>query len=54
MEHIESQDKVNFFKESVLMQNYVLSDVVTKVVYFSVVTTAFVFVAILLMTGIHS
>jgi hypothetical protein len=36
------------------MQNYVLSDVVTKVVYFSVVTTAFVFVAILLMTGIHS
>ena len=36
------------------MQNYVLSDVVTKVVYFSVVATAFVFVAILLMTGIHS
>ena len=36
------------------MQNYLLSDVVTKVVYFSVVVTAFVFVAILLMTGIHS
>ena len=37
-----------------MMQNYVLSDVVTKVVYFSLVATAFVFVAILLMTGIHS
>jgi hypothetical protein len=36
------------------MQNYVLSVVVTKVVYFSLVATAFVFVAILQMTGIHS
>ena len=36
------------------MQNYVLSVVVTKVVYFFLVSTAFVFVAILLMTGMHS
>jgi hypothetical protein len=36
------------------MQNFLLSDVVTKVVYFSLVATAFVFVAILLMTGMHS
>jgi hypothetical protein len=36
------------------MQNYLLSVVVTKVVYFSLVATAFVFVAILLVTGMHS
>ena len=35
------------------MQNYLLSVVVTKVVYFSLVATAFVFVAIILMTGMH-
>ena len=36
------------------MEKYVFSDVVTKVVYFSLVATAFVFGAMLLMTGIHS
>jgi hypothetical protein len=36
------------------MKNYVLSDVVTKVVHFSLVATAFVFGAMLLLTGIHS
>ena len=49
-----SQTQVNFFKEQVLTQKYLLSDVVTKVVYFSLVATAFVFVAMLLMAGIHS
>ena len=33
------------------MQKYVFSDVVTKVVHFSLVGTAFVFGAMLLMTG---
>jgi hypothetical protein len=36
------------------MQNYLLSDVLTKVAYFSLVATAFVFVAMLLKAGIHS
>jgi hypothetical protein len=41
------------FEEPVMIRNYVLADVVTKVAYFSLVATAFVFVAILLMTGMH-
>jgi hypothetical protein len=36
-----------------MIRNYVLADVVTKVAYFSLVATAFVFVPILLMTGMH-
>jgi hypothetical protein len=36
-----------------MIGNYVLADVVPKVAYFSLVATAFVFVAILLMTGMH-
>ena len=37
-----------------MIKKHALSDVVTKVAYFSLVATAFVFVAILLMTGMHS
>ena len=37
-----------------MAKNHALFDVLTKVAYFSLVATAFVFVAILLMTGMHS
>ena len=36
-----------------MIRSDVHADVVTKVAYFSLVATAFVFVAILLMTGMH-
>jgi hypothetical protein len=32
---------------------YVLSDVVTKMAYFSLAAAAFVFVAMILVTGLH-
>jgi hypothetical protein len=35
-------------------QNLVLADVVTKAVYFSLILAAFVFVSMLLLTGLHS
>jgi hypothetical protein len=37
-----------------MIKNHAFSDVLTKVAYFSLVATAFVFVAMLLMAGIHS
>ena len=51
--HIGSQDQMKCFEEPVMIRNYVLADVVTKVAYFSLVATAFVFVATLLITGMH-
>jgi hypothetical protein len=33
--------------------DYVLSDVVTKVAYFSLTATAVIFVSMLLLTGLH-
>jgi hypothetical protein len=42
---------VKCFEEPVMIRSDVHADVVTKVAYFSLVATAFVFVAILLMTG---
>jgi hypothetical protein len=37
-----------------MTKNYLLSDVVTKVAYFSLVATAFVFVVMLLLAGMYS
>ena len=37
-----------------MTQDRVLADVVIKTVYFSLAAAAFVFVAMLLLTGIHS
>jgi hypothetical protein len=36
-----------------MMKDYVLSDTVPKAAYFSLVVAAFVFVAMLLLTGMH-
>ena len=36
-----------------MIKNHVLSDIVAKATYFSLVAAAFVFVAMLLMTGLH-
>jgi hypothetical protein len=33
--------------------NYVLSDLITKTSYFSLAAAAFVFVSMLMMTGLH-
>ena len=37
-----------------MIKNYVLSDIVTKATYVCLVAAAFVFIAMLLMTGMHS
>jgi hypothetical protein len=36
-----------------MIKNHVLSDIATKATYFSLVAAAFVFVAMILMTGMH-
>ena len=36
-----------------MIKNYVSSDIATKVTYFFLAAAAFVFVAMLLMTGMH-
>jgi hypothetical protein len=36
-----------------MIKNYAFFDIVTKVAYLSLLTAAFVFVAMLLMTGMH-
>ena len=36
-----------------MIKHYVSSDIATKVTYFSLAAAAFVFVAMLLMTGMH-
>jgi hypothetical protein len=38
---------------SVMAAEYVLADVATKVAYFSLTAVAFVFVSMLLLTGLH-
>jgi len=42
------------FEETVVIKNYVASDVVTKMLYFSFAGAALVFVAMLLLTGLHA
>jgi len=39
--------------EAIVTKNYVLSDVVTKSAYFSLAAATFVFVSLLLLTGLH-
>jgi hypothetical protein len=44
---------LSFFKEEVMIKNFVLSDFGTKTAYFSLVAAAVVFVSMLLLTGLH-
>ena len=37
-----------------MTNNRVLADVVTKTIYFSLAAAAFVFISMLLLTGLHS
>jgi hypothetical protein len=47
-------DRVKFFKGiQVMTKNHALSDVVTKAAYFSLTAAAFIFVSMLLLTGLH-
>jgi hypothetical protein len=46
-------DQVKRFKDRIMIKNYVLSDMVTKATYVCLVAAAFVFIAMLLMTGMH-
>jgi len=39
--------------EEIVTRNYVLSDFTTKIAYFSLAAAAFVFVSMLVMTGLH-
>jgi hypothetical protein len=39
--------------EEMMTINYVLSDFITKTAYFSLAAAAFVFVSMLMMTGLH-
>ena len=41
------------WEEEIVTRNYVLSDFVTKTAYFSLAAAAFVFVSMLMMTGLH-
>jgi hypothetical protein len=41
------------WEEEIVTRNYVLSDFVTKTTYFSLAAAAFVFVSMLMMTGLH-
>jgi hypothetical protein len=41
------------FEEQVMIKHYVLSDMVTKATYVCLVAAAFVFIAMILMTGMH-
>jgi hypothetical protein len=42
------------FQEEIVTKNPVLADVVTKTVYFTLIAAVFVFVSMLLLTGLHS
>jgi hypothetical protein len=41
------------FEEAIVTRDQVVTDVVTKTVYFSLALAAFVFVSMLLLTGLH-
>ena len=41
------------FEEAIVTRNEVVTDVVTKTVFFSLALAAFVFVSMLLLTGLH-
>jgi hypothetical protein len=41
------------FEEAIVTRNEVVTDVVTKTVYFSLALAAFAFVSMLLLTGLH-
>ena len=41
------------WEEEIVTRNYVLSDFVTKTAYFSLAAAAFLFVSMLMMTGLH-
>jgi len=40
-------------REVVVAKNYVVSDIATIIVYFSLAAAAFIFVSMLLLTGLH-
>jgi hypothetical protein len=42
------------FQEAIVTNNRALADVVAKAIYFSMAAAAFVFVSMLLLTGLHS
>jgi hypothetical protein len=41
------------FQEAIVTKNLVLADVATKTAYFSMAVASFVFVSMLLLTGLH-
>ena len=41
------------WEEEIVTRNYVLSDFVTKIAYFSLAAAAFAFVSMLMMTDLH-
>ena len=41
------------FEEAIVTRDQVVTDVLTKTVYFSLALAAFVFVSMLLLTGLH-
>jgi hypothetical protein len=41
------------FEEAIVTRDQVVTDVVTKTVYFSLALAAFAFVSMLLLTGLH-
>ena len=41
------------WEEEIVTRNYVLSDFVTKTAYVSLAAAAFLFVSMLMMTGLH-
>jgi hypothetical protein len=41
------------WEEEIVTRNYVLSDFVMKIAYFSLAAVAFVFVSMLMITGLH-
>jgi hypothetical protein len=45
---------IDDFQEAIVTNNRVLADVVTKTIYFSLAAAAFVFISMLLLTGLHS
>jgi hypothetical protein len=51
--HVSGGSTISDLQEPAMTKTYVFSDVLVKTVYFSLAAAAFVFVSMLLMTGLH-